>query len=285
MTSSLDLFNPIFTFITTDLPNTTPSLDFGWWEHLLAGLVGILAGFITTLAGLGSAITLYMLIHVIGLPDNMANATNRVGVLSMAMTALPTFHKNGHLNLKKTWPILSTLVVGAIAGVLLVLNVSNEQFRQIFKYLFIFLCIITLVNPKKWIGPTDVEHKINWWWMMPVFFGLGIYAGFIQMGSGVVMLVLLVLGAKLSLLDANGIKLASVSIYTLLVVCIFASQGLIHWGIGLALAAGEAIGAVIATRYVTNHPNATIIMHKVLVFMVISGTLWMFRNEIYSLFT
>lgn len=282
----MDGINQIIGFLVSDC-YTSPSvvsLELGFWAYFIASFGGIVAGFLTTLAGLGSAITLYILMYIIGLPPNMANATNRVGILAMAMTALPTFRQKGHLNLRRTWPILICLITGAMIGVLLALRIDNDQFRQVFKYLFIFLCMITLINPKKWLRATSEIRKLNWWWLIPIFLLLGIYAGFIQMGSGIVILVLLVLGLKMSLLDANGIKLASVFIYTLLVIGVFASQGYIHWGIALALGIGEAAGAALAARFATSHPNATLYMHRVLIFVVISGTLWMFRNEIYYLF-
>jgi uncharacterized membrane protein YfcA len=52
-----------------------------WYIYPIAVLGGFVAGIINTLAGNGSAITLSILTEVIGLPGNLANGTNRVGVL------------------------------------------------------------------------------------------------------------------------------------------------------------------------------------------------------------
>ena len=46
-------------------------------------IVGILAGAINTLAGGGSLLTLPILIFI-GLPPNVANATNRIGIVFQA---------------------------------------------------------------------------------------------------------------------------------------------------------------------------------------------------------
>lgn len=61
--------------------------------YFLIVLCGIFAGFIGTLAGLGAVLSLYLLIDVVELDATIANGTNRLGVLAMALMALPTFKK------------------------------------------------------------------------------------------------------------------------------------------------------------------------------------------------
>jgi uncharacterized membrane protein YfcA len=53
-------------------------------------VVGLVAGFINTLAGSGSLLSLPMLI-LLGLPANVANGTNRVGVTMQNIVAVATF--------------------------------------------------------------------------------------------------------------------------------------------------------------------------------------------------
>ena len=51
-------------------------------EHMIIAVAGAFAaGVINALAGNGSVITLTILTELIGLPGNVANGTNRVGVL------------------------------------------------------------------------------------------------------------------------------------------------------------------------------------------------------------
>lgn len=61
-------------------------------EHLLIAFGGaFLAGIINALAGNGSIITLTVLTELLGLPGNIANGTNRVGVLMNAAGAMTGF--------------------------------------------------------------------------------------------------------------------------------------------------------------------------------------------------
>ena len=60
----------------------------------IAVIGGFVAGVINTLAGNGSVITLSILTEVMGLPGNIANATNRVGVLLQGIASSTGFIKN-----------------------------------------------------------------------------------------------------------------------------------------------------------------------------------------------
>ncbi|MCK7540556.1 MAG: sulfite exporter TauE/SafE family protein [Marinilabiliales bacterium] len=51
-----------------------------WYMFLAVIAAGLFAGFVNTLAGSGSLITLPLLMFL-GLPANVANGTNRIGVL------------------------------------------------------------------------------------------------------------------------------------------------------------------------------------------------------------
>ena len=60
-----------------------------WYHYLIAILGSALAGSINTLAGNGSAITLTILTEPIGLPGNLANGTNRIGIFTQSAPAQP----------------------------------------------------------------------------------------------------------------------------------------------------------------------------------------------------
>ena len=57
---------------------------------------GIVAGAINAVAGGGSLITLPLLIFV-GLPETVANATNRLGVLGNSLSSAAGYQQSGHL--------------------------------------------------------------------------------------------------------------------------------------------------------------------------------------------
>ena len=56
-------------------------------------LAGFIGGFVNTFAGGGSMLTVPALLFL-GLPADIANATNRIGVLLSSVTGAKGFHKN-----------------------------------------------------------------------------------------------------------------------------------------------------------------------------------------------
>lgn len=248
--------------------------------YLLVIIGGILAGFVTTLAGLGSVLTLYILMEVVGLDGDIANGTNRLGIMAMSLMAVPTFYKGGHLNLRKSWPILLALFVGSIGGVIVAVSIDNTAFKDVFKYLLIVMLFIVCLNPKKWIRDTDHNHKMSYW-MLPVLVAIGFYAGFIQVGTSVLLVVFLALVGKYSLVDASGIKLMAFGLYTAFCIAIFAYSGKISWELGGVLAIGEGIGAYGAARVATTYPKANSIVRYLLITMLLVAIIQMFELYYY----
>ncbi len=248
---------------------------------LIVIIGGVFAGFVTTLAGLGSVLTLYILIEVVGLDGDVANGTNRLGIMAMSLIAVPTFYKGGHLNVRKSWPILLALFVGSVGGVFLAVSIDNAAFKQVFRYLLIVMLFVVLIDPKKWIRDTDTNHKMSYW-VLPVLVAIGFYAGFIQVGTSVLLVVFLALVGKYSLVDASGIKLTAFALYSTVCIAVFAYNDKIAWQLGGALAIGEGIGGYIAARVATTYPKANSVVRYLLISVLIVAIIQMF--ELYSYF-
>ena len=146
---------------------------------------GFLAGIINTLAGNGSAITLSILTEMLGLPGNMANGTNRVGILAQGISSTYAFHKNKKLDISRGKDIIILTFIGAIIGVIAAISVSNEQFKFVFKFLMVLMFFVILIKPSRWFKETDLTYNLPKIISIPVFLILGFYGGFIQMGMGV----------------------------------------------------------------------------------------------------
>ena len=100
---------------------------------LIAFLGALLAGSINTLSGNGSAITLTILMELLGLPADVANGTNRVGVLANSVGAGYAFNKAGRFKQtaemnRQMWRIMIITTIGAIVGIYLSLIISNAAY-------------------------------------------------------------------------------------------------------------------------------------------------------------
>ena len=250
----------------------------GIFEISIAFVGGILAGGINTLAGSGSAITLTILMEILGLSPLVANATNRVGTATQSLAGSYAFYKNGKLNVARSRIYLLFTTIGAIIGVIVSVKISNEAFKEVFKYLMILMLVVILVNPKRWLRTTDIDYVLSRWWSIPLSLLIGFYGGFIQMGMGVFFLVIMVLIARYSLTDANAVKLVVVAIYTILAVAIYHYMGLIDWKFGLLLAVGQTIGAYFTANYAAQSEKANVWAHRILVVVVAAAVIRLFTG-------
>lgn len=243
---------------------------------MIAFLGALVAGAINTLSGNGSAITLTILMEVIGLPADVANGTNRVGVLGNGVAATFGFYRKGRFDVsagrkQDMYRILLFTSIGAALGVYLSLIVSNEVFRDIFRYLLIVMLGVILIKPKRWLVVPEGETYVSRWISIPLFFALGVYGGFIQMGMGVFFLAVMVLVARYEIIQSNVVKVMVVTIYTSLAVSIFAWRGLIDWPIGLLMAAGQMVGGYLTATYAAKHPKAGLYTYWLLIVVIIAA--------------
>lgn len=247
------------------------------WNYVIAMLGSFFAGVVNVLAGNGSTLTLMILTELMGLPGNVANATNRVGIFTQSASGSWAFYKNGKLGLTRSWWYIGITTVGAIGGIMLATMVSDAQFKTAFRWLMIVTLLILLVKPERWIRDTDLNKQPNWWLAIPMFLAVGFYGGFIQMGMGIFFLAVMVLGAHFSLTDSNAVKGVVVAIYTLIAIIIFQWKGLIDWRMGLFMAIGQTLGGYYTALYAARSPKANIWAHRLLVLVVILSTIKMFN--------
>ncbi|GJM06053.1 MAG: sulfite exporter TauE/SafE family protein [Chitinophagales bacterium] len=252
-------------------------MDLEWYHYIIIIVGSAVAGSINTLAGNGSAITLTILTELVGLPGNLANGTNRVGIFTQSLVGIYAFHRNGKLQVKRSWMVITLMIIGAIAGVIVAVNVSNEAFKNVFRFLLVIMLFVILVKPKRWLRETDKDFTPNPWIAIPLYLGIGFYGGFIQMGMGIFFLAIMVLVARYSLIEANAVKLFVISVYTFLVILIFQSQGLISWQAGLLMAVGQSVGGYLTAHYASRYPQANVWAHRLLVVVVIFAIVKLFN--------
>lgn len=238
-------------------------------DYILIIFGGLFAGAINSLAGFGSIVTLYILMEVVGLSPVIANGTNRVNVLANAFASTTGYMQNKKLKLRKMWPIIILVIVGAIAGAIVSTTISNENFRIIVRILMVFVAFLLFLKPKRWLNKQSENTNLNWYLMVPVFLILGFYAGLVQVGSGLFVLAALVLLGKREIFEANALKVFIIFIYSFFVIYTFHISGLIDWKAGVLLAISQATGAYFTSRFAPKMKNANLWAYRTLVLVVI----------------
>ena len=210
---------------------------------------GFLCGFINVLAGSGSLISLPLLMFM-GLPANVANGTNRIAILLQNVVGVTSFKQQKVFKLNEGIWLAIPAVVGSLIGAALAINMNDVIMTRVIGGLLVFMFFIILFKPDAWIkGQAGIIQSKPSWWQILIFFGIGLYGGFIQAGVGFFLLAGLVLGAGFDLVKANAIKLLIVLIYTPFALAVFIYTDQVNWKAGLILGVGNMLGAYVASRY------------------------------------
>jgi uncharacterized membrane protein YfcA len=232
-------------------------------------LAGFIAGFVNTLAGSGSLLTLPLLI-LLGLPANVANGTNRVGVLLQGVVAVATFRRRGALDLTGSWKLLLPSLLGGIVGALLAVDLDELLLRRTIGVLMVVLLILMLLNPERWIADHATRREPRWYVEVPLFFVIGIYGGFIQVSVGLFLLAGLVLGAGYNVIGANAMKNLIACVFTAAALIVFVLNDQVVWTLGLLLGAGQSLGAWVAARTAIKR-GAKFVRYTVIVIVALSA--------------
>lgn len=238
-------------------------------------LTGFVAGFINTLAGAGSVLSLAVL-NLAGLPLDVANGTKRVAILFQTLVGVNRFQKQGKLQAREHLNIILPSVAGAIIGAQLIGQVTDIFFRRSVGVCMAVVLFLLLFNPQRWIeGNLERLKKRAGPGRMIAFFLIGVYGGYIQVGVGVFMLSALVLVEGLDLVRANAIKILLALCFTVPALLIFVVNGQVRWDLGLALAAGSMLGAWAAT-YEAAKRGAPFIRKLLLVVVSVAAIQYLF---------
>ena len=122
----------------------------GLLEVLLAAVAGLVGGFISTLASNGSAVTLPAL-ELLGLPDNVANGTNRLSVVALGLAGTVSFYRRGLLDWRKGSWIAALVALGTIVGSLITIEASEAFLDAVIISGLLLVLGLLLFKPGRWV--------------------------------------------------------------------------------------------------------------------------------------
>ncbi len=233
-------------------------MDVNLTYSLILVATGLVAGVINTLAGGGSALTLPALM-IMGMPPEVANATNRVGIFLQCLTGVVGFKKNDKLPQQDLLPILIPTLIGGLFGGLLAAYAPSSLLKPMLLGAMVCMALMILIKPSAIITEVGtqaylVKERPSSW----VGLGLaGFYGGFVQAGVGFILIAALAGTLRYDLVRANALKLLCSLCFTAVALGIFIYEGQVMWVPGLILASGFIVGAHIAVKFaITAKPHA-----------------------------
>jgi uncharacterized protein len=209
-------------------------------------VVGYVSGFLNVVGGGGSLLTLPLMLWM-GMPAPVANATNRIALITQNIAATTAFHRGGRLPWRTTAWLLLPTVPAAAFGAWLALDIDETLFRRIL--VFVMLASLWMVwrqDPRH--GVTDSPHARHSKSLWLSFLAMGVYAGFLQAGLGFLIIAALTSLGGLDFVRTNAVKVALVLAGQIVALAIFTAAGTVDWVAGSLLAAGSTAGAWHAAR-------------------------------------
>jgi len=218
---------------------------------LVLSAIAVLAGFIDAIAGGGGLITVPALLWA-GIPPINALATNKLQGCFGSGTASYRFWRKGLINLSELlWPVALTFI-GAALGTWTVQHIHNDWLNQIIPILLIGVALYFALSPS--LKDLDGQQRIS-----IGAFGLsggliiGFYDGFFGPGTGsfffAAIILLLGWGAKRATGATKLLNFTS----NIASLVFFAAGGLVFWVLGLAMGAGQIIGAWLGSHLAIKH--------------------------------
>ncbi|MCB9612975.1 MAG: sulfite exporter TauE/SafE family protein [Sandaracinus sp.] len=227
---------------------------------------GVVAGFVNTLAGGGSLLTLPALL-LAGLPADVANGTNRVGVAAQSVAGALAFRKAGKLDFDDWLGLFLPTILGSLTGSLVAAYVLPRSWVEpVLLGTMLTMAIVMLLRPKAFEATEGQTLKVR---ESPGgalgLFGAGFYGGFVQAGVGFVLLTVVGGVLRYDLVRANAFKIVAVLVFTLVALPVFILADQVSWVPGILLGVATAIGSQIGVRFALN------VSPKVLRAIVVAG--------------
>jgi uncharacterized membrane protein YfcA len=241
-----------------------------WYGYILLIAAGFIAGFVNTLAGSGSLVTLPALIFL-GLPATVANGTNRVAILLQNIVAVASFHGHRVLEFRRGVGLAIPAILGSLLGARIAVGLSEAMMRRAIGALMLAMAVVILLRPRRWLeGRSELTGSLPRWVSPVSLFFVGVYGGFIQAGVGIFLLASLVLASGFDLVRANAVKVLIVLCFTVFALAVFVRFDQVEWVTGLVLGIGNMAGARVAAGMAVKR-GTVFIRGFLLAVVVVSG--------------
>jgi uncharacterized protein len=236
--------------------------------------VGLVAGFIDSIAGGGGLLALPSLL-LAGLDPVAALATNKLQGSFGTASATHTFWKKGLLKPSRHFPEIACVFAGAALGVLAVAYAPTKLLQHIMPVLLIVVALYFALAPKLSVDRSIPKLGIGLFSFLTAP-AIGFYDGIFGPGTGSFFMAVLVGIFGLGLIEATArTKLLNFT-SNIAALLMFIISGKIVWTIGLMMGAAQLVGAQIGARVAIT--NGAKIIRPLLVIMCVGMAIRLYIN-------
>ena len=216
---------------------------------MAVGLLGVFASIINMMAGGGSNLVLPLLM-MFGLPPDIANGSNRVGIFFNRWRASAAFIGQTACPRTMCARFCCQRSSGGLVGAVLASVLPNTVLKPALLISVLAVAALTFFKPDLLLVPEGAQPRTvaATRGARLLLFLTGMYGGFVQASAGFLLLPLMTGLLHYDLVRANALKILCTLVFTTVSLLVFMSQGKIWWSVALVLAAGNTIGSVIGVK-------------------------------------
>jgi len=216
-------------------------------EAILAVLVGLAAGVLSGLFGVGGGIVMTPgLTALAGVAPIIAVATPLPVILPTAAVGAFTYHRAGEVDIRAAAWISLTGSAASALGALLTESINPRLLLAVTAALLAWQSIQILRGRSR--AATLDEQPIAAWTLAPVGVAAGLLSGLLGIGGGLVIVPALVGMLGVPLKRALGTSLVAVIVLVIPGTVVHAALGNIDWAAALFLVVGSLPGARLGAR-------------------------------------
>lgn len=221
-------------------------MDFDAVHFLILFLAGAASGWINVMAGGGSILSVPVMVFL-GLPGPVANGTNRIGIIAQNVMAVWGFFRRGFSDFKLSASLAACASVGAFFGAQVGVKLDGAWFERTLALIMLGILLVMMTGAgQKPASETGKPRNLILGHIL--FIGAGFWGGFIQIGVGLIQLPILNRVMGLDLVRANMHKVFVALVFSIVALGVFAANVKIEWALGIALAAGYALGGWLGAK-------------------------------------
>ncbi|MGD9731410.1 MAG: TSUP family transporter [Desulfamplus sp.] len=208
-------------------------------------IAGLFAGLVDSIAGGGGLISLPALLFA-GLPPQLALGTNKLQGSFGSFSAAYNYIRKGQASLKDSGKGILFTFIGAVAGAWGVQQLNPDFIKPLIPFLLIVVFFYTLFSKK--FGYLDQTPKLSFdiFWIVSGVI-LGFYDGFFGPGAGSFWAVAIIYFLGFNMTKASGYTKIMNFVSNVVALAMFIIGGNVCYTVGLVMAVGQTIGAVIGS--------------------------------------
>lgn len=252
------------------MPATTLPLG---WQLAIIFVAGVAAGISNGVAGGGTFLSFPTLL-ALGVPTLQANVSSSVGILPSALGGIHGFRRELTNHKKLLRELAVPCVLGSIGGCALLLEGSNQTFKNVVPWLIGAATVLFAAAPRitKRLSKNDLTDNINPVRRRSLFVGIfiaSVYGGYFGAGLGIVLLAVMSLTLPFEIYDLQGMRNALGMLINAVAAVVFIIRGHLDLNAVYVLLVGTLIGGWLGTLLIR---RVTPKIVRTLVILVGAGT-------------